>query len=382
MERLLGVLISVTISGSVLTFIIMLLSPLLKKKVSKAFAYYIWALALLRFILPFGFDITIPGLSPFDRMSEINKSVIASPIPDTTVFDSNQQYTVDIQDNRINVLRNTDDGNTLDYNDNGNTGYTREEDNGRNPAYKWEEDNSRNSAYKWKKEDSRNSGWSEDSVQQDDSGRGDISIPAGTMLHIVNENAQPGTPSWHFILALIWLAGVVISLCWNITAYSIFIHKMKKTFTPPSEADQAVFMELCHKCKVRMVISSQTEVPMFVGVFRPVIILPATSYVENGMERELRGILHHELTHYIRRDTVFKWSAVFVTSLHWFNPFVYLMRREIGRTCELACDEAVIRKLSEAERMEYGNILLALASKQKVPIRSMSTTMCESKKQL
>ena len=116
MERLLEVLISVTISGSVLTSIIMLLSPLFKKKVSKAFAYYIWALALLRFVLPFGFDITIPGLSLFDRMSEISKSVIASSIPDTMV-NNNQQHAGDIQDNRISVLQDTDEVNTGWYED-------------------------------------------------------------------------------------------------------------------------------------------------------------------------------------------------------------------------------------------------------------------------
>ncbi len=44
--------------------------------------------------------------------------------------------------------------------------------------------------------------------------------------------------------------------------------------------------------------------------------------------------------------------------LHWFNPLVWLMGREISRACELACDEAVIRELDEAGRLAYGDTLV------------------------
>lgn len=28
--------------------------------------------------------------------------------------------------------------------------------------------------------------------------------------------------------------------------------------------------------------------------------------------------------------------------IHWFNPFVYLLEKEVNRACELSCDEAVV----------------------------------------
>lgn len=44
--------------------------------------------------------------------------------------------------------------------------------------------------------------------------------------------------------------------------------------------------------------------------------------------------------------------------LHWFNPLVWLMSREVNRACELSCDEAVIRLLNDQERRAYGDTLL------------------------
>ena len=133
---------------------------------------------------------------------------------------------------------------------------------------------------------------------------------------------------------------------------------------------------------MRLACSSQINTPMLMGVFHPVIVVPRLAYTANGMGREFCSILDHELTHYKRHDIVYKWLIVIVTSLHWFNPLVYLIRREIGNACELSCDEAVIKNLSISERKEYGNTLLALASKRRIPVGVMATTLCEGKKQL
>ena len=66
----------------------------------------------------------------------------------------------------------------------------------------------------------------------------------------------------------------------------------------------------------------------------------------------------HELTHYKRRDIVYKWLVQLAVCLHWFNPFVYVMRREIELACEFACDEAVIRRTGYSRAKDYGETLL------------------------
>jgi len=68
--------------------------------------------------------------------------------------------------------------------------------------------------------------------------------------------------------------------------------------------------------------------------------------------------------------------------LHWFNPFAWLARREINRTCELSCDEAVIRNMDTNNKRDYGNTLIDVATSTKIPLPVLSTTMCQEKRAL
>ena len=58
------------------------------------------------------------------------------------------------------------------------------------------------------------------------------------------------------------------------------------------------------------------------------------------------------------------------------------MGRQIALDCELACDEAVIRSMDPAQRMDYGDMLLMLAARQGRTSAGMAVTLCEEKRQL
>ena len=62
--------------------------------------------------------------------------------------------------------------------------------------------------------------------------------------------------------------------------------------------------------------------------------------------------------HWRRGDLWSKWLVQLVVCLHWFNPMAYLLKRELSRLSELACDEALIRDMDAAERRAYGQMLL------------------------
>ena len=38
------------------------------------------------------------------------------------------------------------------------------------------------------------------------------------------------------------------------------------------------------------------------------------------------------------RDRFYKWLVEAAVCLHWFNPAVYVLQKEVSRTCELSCD--------------------------------------------
>ncbi len=82
-----------------------------------------------------------------------------------------------------------------------------------------------------------------------------------------------------------------------------------------------------------------------------------------------------------RHDIFIKWLLIFAGAMHWFNPLVYYVRREMNKACELACDESVIKKFDMREMQQYGDTLIAVAadSIRKMPL---SIAMFEDKKNL
>jgi len=67
-------------------------------------------------------------------------------------------------------------------------------------------------------------------------------------------------------------------------------------------------------------------------------------------------------------------------SVHWFNPLMYFMKKEINHACELACDEAVIKGLNSAEKQAYGDTLISVVAEHQYPLGVLQATMCEEKK--
>ena len=85
------------------------------------------------------------------------------------------------------------------------------------------------------------------------------------------------------------------------------------------------------------------------GIFRPVLVLPDRQITAE----QLDNILRHEMTHFRRKDLLYKWFAVFVKCVHWFNPAVYYISRQIGIECEISCDLAVVSGMSQEEKRSY-----------------------------
>ena len=118
---------------------------------------------------------------------------------------------------------------------------------------------------------------------------------------------------------------------------------------------------------------------MLIGFFRPRIILP----VGELEDKELSYIFVHELTHYKQRDMFYKWLIQIVVCAHWFNPFVYLLEREVNKSCELSCDEKVLSVLDEKAKREYGDTLISFLKSNNLYKNSLaSVTLTEGAEQL
>ena len=178
------------------------------------------------------------------------------------------------------------------------------------------------------------------------------------------------------LLVYPWIALAV--LMYNLIGYGVFAKKLRRRYIPARDEEVELLQRLCFRAHVRLFRSKTAATPMLIGLFRPTIVLPDRDYTP----AQLQSILLHELTHMRRFDIAVKWLSLLACALHWFNPFVWLARREINRTCELSCDEAVIRNMNAGGKQDYGNTLIDVATNTKIPMPVLSTTMCQEKRAL
>ena len=79
----------------------------------------------------------------------------------------------------------------------------------------------------------------------------------------------------------------------------------------------------------------------------------------------------------------YKWLIQIVVCAHWFNPFVYLLEKEVNKSCELSCDEKVIAVLDDKARREYGDTLISFLKSNNLYKSSLaSVTLTEGAEQL
>lgn len=108
---------------------------------------------------------------------------------------------------------------------------------------------------------------------------------------------------------------------------------------------------------VRLVVTLHDMVPMTFGWRRPVIVVPGALLSD---EEALRLTLLHELVHIRRADYLLQWIGHVVGALFAIHPVVWLLRREIARYRELACDAAVLEQPHTSSK-RYATLLYRFA---------------------
>ena len=167
-------------------------------------------------------------------------------------------------------------------------------------------------------------------------------------------------------------------------SYQSFIQYIK---TGNAEISDIKLLNLLSDCEEKLSIKTRVELsynplissPMMIGFFRPRIVLP----VGNMEDKELSYIFVHELIHYKQRDMFYKWLIQIVVCAHWFNPFVYLLEKEVNKSCELSCDEKIISVLDDKTKREYGDTLISFMRSNNLYKSSLaSVTLTEGAEQL
>ena len=122
--------------------------------------------------------------------------------------------------------------------------------------------------------------------------------------------------------------------------------------------------------------TGEIDTPCLFGIQNPAI------YVTCGVadnQTLLRHTLEHEATHHRHGDHIWAVLRCVCLAVHWYNPLVWWAAFLSQRDAELACDEATIKRLGEAERAEYGRTLIGMTCQKKANILVTATTMNSGK---
>ena len=313
-----------TLSGSVLALLLVCLRYTVLRKMPSTVYYYAWLLVLLRFALP------LPGLVP-----------ATAEKADTTPAPAVQAVYSKMDDSEMDVQEKPQQ----------DSGYDQSEVAKSAPAP------------------------AESTAPQ-------ISLDATeTQEMTASETARKASLSidWRSpkLWFSIWALGAVVSMGITVFSYLKFNAGLKRNLMEPDSFTKAVYDSIPGR-KPALYFSDSARTPMMLGVFNPKIVLPYRKY----NEELLLNILRHELTHYRRFDTLYKWVTEAVLSVHWFNPLAWFIRRELNRACEMSCDEMLLRSMDRDEKQSYGNSLLLMAASNTLPSAVVATSFATEKRNL
>lgn len=185
------------------------------------------------------------------------------------------------------------------------------------------------------------------------------------------------------ILFYVWITGVIIITIYDLICYRKVKGRMK---IMSRKLDPGVIRNRFENVKRSMKVFRNVEVrvckciqsPMVIGWCNPVLYLASQEYTEE----ELYYIFLHELVHVKKNHILTKFFFNMVNNIHWFNPFVYVMKKEVAKDIELLCDQEVVEIINNEERKKYGEVILRCIDLRSNKEVLFSSSFSNSKKQI
>ncbi len=156
------------------------------------------------------------------------------------------------------------------------------------------------------------------------------------------------------VIAVLWLGSVSIFLYRQIKKYG-FCRKTLLFLSETFDTEKEQILTDNNK-RPQILICPFIKAPFTIGLIKPLIILP-----KEGSSEDRFLYLSHELCHIKNHDILWKCMAFAAILIHWYNPLVYILFREICSLGEKTCDELVIDTLSESQRQHYEQLIISAA---------------------
>lgn len=199
-------------------------------------------------------------------------------------------------------------------------------------------------------------------------------------LHDVNEANLPmmeGSFLVSDLLLLVWAVGSILLFAQFLIRY----HRGKRDIDRLPKQENQVLQKILDELQrgnkrripIQVLCCSGLSTPCGIGLLRRQILLPSQEYTEE----ELFHILRHELQHFQTHDLLVKWMIRVFQCLFWWNPFVYLLGKDMDQVLEIKCDLSVVKNYSRQETLAYmrtikSQLEQAIHTEKIVPVASAS----------
>jgi len=172
-------------------------------------------------------------------------------------------------------------------------------------------------------------------------------------------------------LVLAWFTGVVV-LLFRLVRGTLFAEHLrsKGTCAAPHDLNEA-FKRIAQKLgvvrPVRLLVSSIVEVPVVIGWFRPLVLMPVAA-LTGLAPRQIEALLAHELAHVLRHDYLVSVLQRVIEAVLFYHPAVWWVSNQLRMERELCCDDIAVAASGDA--LSYAHALADLESSRPAHART------------
>ncbi|MBE6727296.1 MAG: hypothetical protein E7562_01465 [Ruminococcaceae bacterium] len=147
----------------------------------------------------------------------------------------------------------------------------------------------------------------------------------------------------NFIAANVWLMVLAVMLLYAVISYIVVRIRVRVRIN----------------LKENIYICDNIDTPFILGLIKPCI------YIPSNIDKDcIESVILHEKAHIKRLDYIWKPLGFLLLSVYWFNPLIWLAYILLCRDIEFACDERVIKQMSDSCIKSYSRALLSCSSKK------------------
>lgn len=160
----------------------------------------------------------------------------------------------------------------------------------------------------------------------------------GSIFQLINANMQ--------VIVLVWFLGIgFFSL--KFAGNYWYINRLKKQKTIPVPVNllqlgALISNKLDIQKKIRILESALIKVPMIIGYFKPVILLPV-GLVSSLPVEQVEAILAHELAHIRRNDYLINLLKSLIEVIFFYHPVIWWISSMLETEREHCCDDTAIK---------------------------------------